>query len=453
MAKTKATYKCSACGHTESKWAGKCSSCGSWNTLVECVISPKAPATGIVTSKCVKISDIATKVDDRIITGDSEIDRMFGGGIVKDSVSILTAPPGAGKSTFALLLSGKLSKLGHTVLYASGEESETQLKNRALRVLQPDMMDNLYLLADEHKRMDNVIHSIEEVHPTFLVIDSIQTFTLDKCLPSRAGSPTQVVECANELVSICKAPTQPIACLIIGQMVKNDELAGPKQLEHLVDAVFYLEGDPYEELRLCYSSKNRFGELETAFFNIANGMESVTNPSEYLLTKRKPGEEVVGSTLTIIKEGTRPLAVEIESLLSQSFTPYPSRLGEGLRREQLNILVSILEQCANINLYNKNVVVKAVGNIKLQESSVSLAILMSIASSFKKIPIANGTVFIGEVGLTGELKKTPSLEAKIKEAERMGFSEIVVPNQPIKGTYSIKITKIKTIKECISLYV
>lgn len=453
MAKTKTIYVCSNCNHEVSKWTGKCSNCGEWNTFQEKTISPTENKNVIPASVTVeKLKDISTKSDERIILGDNEIDRMFGGGIVKDSVNILSAPPGAGKSTFAMSLSGKLSELGYTVLYASGEESETQIKNRANRILKPELMDNIYIYADSKRRLENVLSAIEQIKPDLLILDSIQTFTLDRCFPSRAGSPTQVIECANEVVSVCKNPNRPFASIIIGQMIKNDELAGPRQLEHLVDAVFYIEGDPYEEIRICTSSKNRFGELETSFFDISEGMKSISNPSEFLLTKRKPGEEVSGSAITIIKEGTRPLAVEIEALVSKSFTPYPTRLGEGLRKEQLNILASILEQKGKINLYDRNIVLKSVGNIKLNESSVGLAVIMSIASSYKKKALKNDIVFIGEVGLTGEIKKTPSLEAKIKEAERMGFGEVVIPEQEIKNKYSIKISKYKNILDIINDY-
>lgn len=456
MAKTKTIFVCSSCGYKTNKWQGKCPSCESWNTFEEQIEQPASPkfSTGaIATSKPVKLKDVVTKKDDRILVGDSEIDRMFGGGIVRDSISILSAPPGAGKSTLAMLLSGKLSKLGYSVLYASGEESETQIKNRANRILQPDMLDNLYLVSDKYKRLETVLEAINTVDPDFIVLDSIQTFTLDRCLPSRAGSPTQVVECANEIVTVCKDNKRPRACMIIGQMVKNDELAGPRQLEHLVDSVFYLEGDPYEELRVCTSSKNRFGELETVFFNINDGMESVANPADYLLTKREPTDKVNGSAITIIKEGTRPLAIEIESLVSRSFMPYPSRLSEGMRKDQLNIIISILEQKCGFNFSDKNVAVKSVGNIKLQETSTSLAIAMSVASSLKQKPLPSDVVFVGEVGLTGELKKAQGLESKIKEAERMGFKEVVVPIQDIKGKYGIAITKMKTIKDVINRFV
>lgn len=456
MAKAKTIYQCTKCGNKVGKWAGKCPACGEWNCLEEVIENLPAVNTfsksSVATSKPVRLKDVVSRKDDRIVLGDSEVDRMFGGGIVKDSVSIISAPPGVGKSTFALLLSGKLSKLGHNVLYASGEESETQIKNRATRILKTDMMDNLYIISDKYRRLETVLEAIKETNPDFIVVDSIQTFTLDRCLPSRAGSPTQVVECASEITAVCKDQNRPRACLIIGQMIKNDELAGPRQLEHLVDAVFYLEGDPYEELRTCTTSKNRFGEPETVFFDISNGMESIPNPSDYLLTKHMPGSKYQGIARTIIKEGTRPLAIEIESLISQSFTPYPSRLGEGLRKDQLGILVSILEQRANINLANKNVVIKATGNIKLQETSTSLAILMSVASSVKKIAIPEDIIFIGEVGLTGEIKKAQSLDSKIKEAERMGFKEIVVPYQDIKGKYSIKITQVYTLIETINKF-
>jgi DNA repair protein RadA/Sms len=230
-------------------------------------------------------------------------------------------------------------------------------------------------------------------------------------------------------------------------MVKNDELAGPRQLEHLVDAVYYFEGDPYEELRICTSSKNRFGELETVFFNINEGMKPIANPSEYLITKRDTG--VIGSSITIIKEGTMPVAVEIESLISKSFTPYPSRIGDGLRKDQLNIIISILEQKNGMNFFDKNVVIKAMGNVKLQEPSTNLAIATSIASSYYKIPMSPDVIMLGDIGLTGELKKVQSIETKIKEAERMGFKKVIIPEQNINGTYSIEIIKAKTIKMAI----
>lgn len=451
MAKPKIQYECKECGKSYINWVGKCTNCGAWNSVIE-IKQPIGSGSDLgPTTPAVRIRDVKRITNDRIDTGEPEINRMFGGGIVKDSVNIISAPPGAGKSTFATNLCNILCNQGLKVLYASGEESESQIKSRADRIIGSDLPENMYIVADPHKRFESVMEAVRDVDPDFIVMDSAQTFTLDRCSPSRSGSPTQVVEVASELVSICKNANRPRAALIIGQMVKNDELAGPRQLEHLVDAVYYLEGDPYEELRICTSSKNRFGEIETVFFNINNGMKPIDNPSEYLITKRDDGSNAIGSAVTVIKEGSMPVAVEIESLISRSFTPYPSRIGDGLRRDQLSIVISILEQKNNMNFFDKNVIVKAMGNVKLQEPSTNLAIATSIASSYHKRPVKPGTLLIGDISLTGELKKVQSIESKIKEAERMGFKEVIIPNQNVVGSYKIEITKARTVKEAIDI--
>ena len=448
--KTTQVFQCKKCGKKFGRWVGRCDSCGEWNSVEEIEVKQQTQASLGPVKQSVKLNTVLKRTDSRIDTCNAEINRMFGGGIVKDSVSIISAPPGAGKSTFATNLCGILCDLGYKVLYASGEESETQIKARADRILGSNISDNFYIISDPQKRLESVINAVNEMDPDFIVVDSIQTFTIDRCLPSRSGSPTQVVECANEIVTICKDKTRPRASLIIGQMVKNDELAGPRQLEHLVDAVYYLDGDPYEDFRICTSSKNRFGELETVFFSMSNGMSPIDNPSEFLITQRSDGRSAIGSAITIIKEGSMPVAVEIESLISKSFTPYPSRIGDGLRRDQMNIIVSILEERCGMNFYDKNVIIKVMGNIKLMEPSTSLALAMSIISSFKKKPLYDGFVFVGDIGLTGELKKVQSLESKIKEAERMGFKSIVIPDQSVSGNYNININKCKTIMEAIA---
>lgn len=451
MAKNSTKYKCTSCGKTFASWMGKCSGCQSWNTIEEIIVSKDSSFIGSPSAKAIQVAAIKTLNKDRIDTGEIEINRMFGGGIVKDSVNIISAPPGAGKSTFATNLCGLLCDQGLTVLYASGEESESQIKSRCDRILGSELPEKMYVVSDPQKRFESVAAAINDLDPDFIVLDSAQTFTLDRCSPSRSGSPTQVVEVANELVAICKNPERPRAALIVGQMVKNDELAGPRQLEHLVDAVYYLEGDPYEELRICTSSKNRFGEVETVFFNINDGMKPINNPSEYLITKREDGSSAIGSAITIIKEGSMPVAVEIESLISKSFTPYPSRIGDGLRRDQLSIVISLLEQKNNMSFFDKNVIVKAMGNVKLQEPSTNLAIATSIASSYYKQPIKPGTVLIGDISLTGELKKVQSIESKIKEAERMGFEQVIIPNQNVVGSYKVQIVKAKTVKQAIGI--
>ena len=452
MSKIKSIYICKECGKFSPKWLGKCPDCSAWNSFEEKIVEKTVSSQGISSfnGNPTKLVDIDVLNDRRIITGDKEFDRVLGGGIVIDSVNILSAPPGAGKSTLLLGIANRLAKKGINVLYASGEESESQIKSRANRILKDDISENLYVISDPYKRLETIIEIDKVIDAKLIIIDSIQTFTLDRCLPSRAGSPTQVKECASEIVTLCKNKDNPKCSIIIGQMVKNDEIAGPRTLEHLVDAVFVLEGDNFDEMRLLYSNKNRFGTPEVGIYRmVEEGMIPVSNPSEAFITKRENGEAVVGSAITIIKEGSRPIAVEIESLISKSFTPYPTRLGEGIRKDQLNILISILEQRGAQNLYDKNVIVKATGNLKLQESSVGLAIVMSITSSIYRIPISPDIVFIAELGLTGELKKAQNIEQKIKEAERMGFKTIIIPSQQVKTDSKIKILKMKDLVSVI----
>jgi DNA repair protein RadA/Sms len=301
--------------------------------------------------------------------------------------------------------------------------------------------------------MDNIIKNTEVIDPDFIIIDSIQTFTLNAFPGSRAGSPTQTMECAYELVKIAKNPERPRAVFIIGQMTKEDEIAGVRSLEHLVDTVLIIEGDSSEELRSLLATKNRYGSTgELGFFNMSEeGMQSIDNPSEYFMTKRE-NSNVSGSSLTVVREGTRPIILEIESLVSASFTPYPSRIGESMKREQLNTLISILEQRGGINLFDKNVVIKTTGGIRLKEQSSNLAVIMSIVSSVYQRGIPNDFVFISDVGLTGELKKVPSLESRLREVDRMGFKRAYISAGYEKEfkTDNLEIVKLKVLKDVIS---
>ncbi|WBL15223.1 DNA repair protein RadA [Sutcliffiella sp. NC1] len=441
--KTKTIFTCSNCGHSHPKWQGKCDSCQSWNTLQEAVVNSKRSTSksnqenrqGLVKPK--KLSEVQTGKNDRIITGISEFNRVMGGGIVKDSITIITAKPGAGKSTLLLQVAEDVSSKGLKVLYASGEESETQIKSRADRIL-TGLDNNIWVVSDTS--LDNVVMSIDEIDPDLIIVDSIQTFILEEYLPSRAGSPTQTMECANELTRIAKNSSRPRAILLVGQMNKNEEIAGLRALEHLVDTVLIIDGESGEELRGVTASKNRFGSTgETSFFSmIEDGMKPIENPSEYFMTQREGNMEVSGSALTVVREGTRPIIVEIESLVATTFTPYPSRISENLKREQLNTLISILEQRGGIELFNKNVVVKSTGGLQLREQSVNLAIIMSIVSSAKDKAISNDTVFIADMGLTGELKRVPSLEARLKEADRMGFKIAYVAKRSLNKKINFK---------------
>jgi len=435
---------------------GKCPNCGEWNSLEENTVNLNKGSNSTRSSAkkntIKKLSEVTSSNSDRIITSINEFNRVMGGGIVKDSVSIITAKPGAGKSTLLLQVADDVSSKGHRVIYASGEESDSQIKSRADRILNK-INDNIWIISDTS--LNNVVDSINEIDPDLIIVDSIQAFVLDEYLPSRAGSPTQTMECANELLRIAKNSERPRAVILVGQMNKNEEIAGLRSLEHLVDTVLIIEGENEEELRALQSSKNRFGGTgETGFFGMTeNGMVSIDNPSEFFMTKREYGEVVSGSALTVVREGSRPIIVEIESLVSNSFTPFPSRIGENLGKDQLNTLISILEQRGGFNLFNKNVVIKISGGLRIREQSINLAVIMTIVSSVYNKGIPNDVVFIADVGLTGELKKVPSLETRIKELDRMGFKKVYVAknafSRPVKFS-NIQVVELKTLKEVVN---
>ena len=300
--------------------------------------------------------------------------------------------------------------------------------------------------------MDNVLEEIKNTKANVVIIDSIQTFALNEMLPSRAGNPVQTMECAGELVKIAKSGSKKTAVIIVGQMNKNDELAGLRSLEHLVDTVLVMDSSYDDGLRSLMATKNRFGSTgEMGFFAMSErGLISIDNPSEYFVTQRDEGEFVSGSAMAVIREGSRPIIAEIESLVSKSYMPYPSRIGEALKREQLSTLISILEQRGGINLFDKNVVIKSTGGIMLREPAVSLAVLISIASSVLEKAVKGKTAFIADVGLTGEIKKVPGLEGRIKELDRMGFDRVFVAKDSVKvKTENIKIVEEKYLKDVI----
>ena len=426
--KVKTVYKCTNCGYKSPKWAGKCPDCGEWNTLEETeeTKSGAKAAKTAVKHPISRLYEVEAGNDQRLLTGITEFDRVMGGGIVRDSVTIITSPPGGGKSTLSLMAASALAKQGYRVLYASGEESDSQIKSRADRILEK-IEENIWILADTS--MDRVLEAITETDPDFMILDSIQTFSLAEFLPSRAGNPTQTMECASALVAQAKNKKRPRAVLMIGQMNKSDEIAGLRALEHLVDAVLVLEGEGADELRCLVATKNRFGSTgEMGFFTMTEtGLASIENPSAYFVTKREKGDAVSGSAIAVLREGSRPVIAEIESLVSLSFTPYPSRISETMKKDTMNTLISILEQRGGIKLYDKNVVVKTTGGLQLKEQAANLAVLMSIASSVYDKPIPAGWAFIADVGLTGELKRVPSMESRVKELDRMGCEKVFIP--------------------------
>lgn len=444
--KKKTLYKCSSCGYTSNGFFGKCPGCGEWNTLVEVDETPKSSKLSEKVENAKPLGEIQARGSERVLTGIEEFNRVMGGGIVKDSISIITAKPGAGKSTLLLQVANDLATKGLKILYASGEESESQIRSRADRILDK-ISDNLFVYSTNI--MDYCLEEIERIDPDFIIIDSIQTFIL-KEIQSRPATPTQVMECAHKMVEVAKG-SRPRMVFLVGQMTKEDELAGVRALEHLVDTVILLESENNEQLRSLVATKNRYGSTgEMGFFIMdEKGLVSLDNPSEYFMTERKQGEELPGSALSVVKEGTRPIILEIEALTSTSFLPYPSRISECMRREHLNTLISILEQRAKLKLMDKNVVIKTTGGIKLKETASNLAVMISIFSSLKNIAIDTSTIFIADVGLTGELKGVPSLDERLREAERMGFKRAFIA--PIKHKKTkLEIVECKTISEVIN---
>ena len=442
--KAEKMYICSSCGYESIKWMGQCI-CGEWNTMEETITFDKRGQAGSggssgASRSPVQLSSIISQKSDRIYTGINEFNRVMGSGIVKDSVSILVAKPGIGKSTLLLQVANDIAQSGKKVIYATGEESESQIKSRADRLFKKPS-DGLWVLSDTY--LDNLLFAIEQIDPEVIIVDSIQTFML-RDFTARAGSPSQTMECAGELLRIAKSASKPRAVILVGQMNKSDEMAGLRALEHLVDTVLFMEGENEEELRQIIVSKNRFGSTwERGFFKMSeDGMVEIENPSEFFMTKRNAEDQVAGSALSIIKEGSRPIIIEIESLISKTYMPYPLRIVECMKREQLNTLISVLEQRGGISLTDRDIVIKITGGIRIKEQAANLAIIMSMVSSLKGKPIPTDTIFIADVSLTGELQKVPSLEMRIKEAERMGYKKVYIASSAIENNVNFKEIKL-----------
>lgn len=447
--KAKTKYICSNCNTEFLGWQAKCSSCGNFGTIEEVEISNIKTVSKVKTekSKVLKLKNIDINENTRFVTGINELNRVLGGGIVRDSVNILTARPGCGKSTLLLQLALDFAMKNVKTIYISAEESSSQIKSRANRVIK-NIPENIWIHSTQS--MDEALESIEEVDADIVILDSIQTVMLSG-LSSRAGSPTQTVECINELVRVAKNPKKPRAIFIVCHMTKQDEMAGLRTLEHMVDSVLLLEGDSDESLRTLTSTKNRFGRTgEIGLFKMEeDGLLEIENPSEFFVTQRE--KDICGSSLSVVKEGSRMLVVEIESLVSQSFTNYPTRIGDSLKKDQLNTLISILEERAGFNLYNKNVILKATGGLRISEQSVNLAVIVSIVSSILNKAISRESVFISEVGLTGELKKVPNIMDRLLELDRMGYKKAYISDDSVdtKKLKNLKIEKSKTLKEVI----
>lgn len=434
-------FECSKCGAQSTKWAGRCLECGAWGTLEEVMKSESQKARAsekIPAGKVLNFDEVTGKDFARIETGLGELDQVLGGGIVPGSLVLLGGEPGIGKSTLVAQLAASVG----SALYVSGEESAEQIKMRLDRLALK--INSLQFLGETN--IDIICKTIEKIKPALAIVDSIQTMASGE-LPSEAGSVNQVRACTVKLLETAKKNNIPI--FVIGHVTKEGQVAGPKTLEHLVDTVLYLEGDRFHAYRLLRTVKNRFGSTdEVGIFEMqSGGLVEVKNPSAIFLEERT--EDIAGSVTTSVVEGSRPLLVEIQSLVSRSYFGYPQRRSAGFDLNRLQLLLAVLGKRANINLGAHDVHLNVAGGYKISEPDCDLAVVLAVASAFKNKSLPRDIIIFGEVGLGGEVRAATNSEKRINEAEKMGFKEVLAPNfkQPIKGT--IKITKIKNIAEAI----
>mgnify|MGYP002559527341 CR=1 FL=1 len=449
MAKPKTVFVCSECGQEYSKWNGRCTACGSWNTIEEAEPAPviggkySAPAAEL---KFSPIGDVDCNDEIRYGTGSSELDRVLGGGLVKGSLVLIGGDPGIGKSTLLLQICGFMGG-EHTILYVSGEESERQIKLRADRL---GVTGGGLLLASGNN-CESIIQAVRKNKPDIVIIDSIQTIT-SSGITSSAGSVVQVRECTNAFMHLAKSEEIPI--FIVSHVNKDGGIAGPKIMEHIVDTVLYFEGERYTSLRLLRAVKNRFGSTnEIGVFEMRqNGLVEVENPSEFMLNG-KP-ENASGSVVACSMEGTRPILLEIQALVARTNFGMPRRTAAGLDYNRVNLLMAVLEKRVGIHLSNYDAYVNIAGGIKMNEPAVDLGIVMAIVSSYKNQPIDEKTIVFGEVGLSGEVRAVNMPEQRVAEAKKLGFTTCIMPEvsrEVVKNIKGIKIIGVKTINEALQV--
>jgi DNA repair protein RadA/Sms len=436
MARPRTQYQCSDCGTTVPKWAGQCAQCGAWNTLVETIVDPAAPAPARGATAPVQPLGAVTAIElERSTTGIEEFDRVLGGGLVDGGVVLLGGDPGIGKSTLLLQALAHLAPL-RPVLYVSGEESAAQVALRARRL--GLAVDALRLLPETS--LESILAAILDEAPRIVVIDSIQTVQT-QALPSAPGSVAQVRECAAQLTRLAKRAG--IALVLIGHVTKEGTLAGPRVLEHMVDTVLYFEGDTHSTHRLVRAIKNRYGAVNEigVFAMTERGLRGVSNPSALFLSQYGAdgkGGTVPGSCVLVTQEGTRPLLVEIQALVDSAHVPNPRRLSVGLDPQRLALLLAVLNRHAGIASHDQDVFVNAVGGVRIDEPAADLAVLLAIVSSIRNRPVPRGLVAFGEVGLAGEVRPAPRGQERLREAAKLGFGRAVIPRanaprQPIEG--------------------
>jgi len=453
MAKDKSHYSCTECGGTSPKWLGKCPQCEAWNTLVEAVSADAGalknrftPRAGLAPSAGVTaLSDIEAQEVDRTPTGQDELDRVLGGGMVEGGVVLIGGDPGIGKSTLLLQALDGLQRSGQKTLYVTGEESGAQVALRARRL----GLDNSRVQVLAETQLEKIIATLQAQSPHIAVIDSIQTVYSDQ-LTSAPGSVAQVRECAAHLTRLAKSTG--IAIVLVGHVTKEGALAGPRVLEHMVDTVLYFEGDTHSSFRLVRAIKNRFGAVNEigVFAMTEKGLKGVSNPSAIFLSQH--AEPVPGSCVMVTLEGTRPLLVEIQALVD-SGGPSPRRLSVGLDRDRLAMLLAVLHRHAGVACMDQDVFVNAVGGVRISEPAADLAVLLAITSSLRGKPLPKGFIAFGEVGLAGEVRPAPRGQERLKEAAKLGFSVAVIPkaNAPKKPIEGMTVHAVERVEEAMAV--
>ena len=445
MAKTKTTFFCQNCGTQYAKWVGKCGACNEWNTIVEEVIQKeekrnwKQTSTIKKTPKPIKIGQITINEEDRIDTKNNEFNRVLGGGLVKGSMTLLGGEPGIGKSTLLLQVALGIDK---KVLYVSGEESQSQIKMRAERL--SENHSNCLILTETNTQ--HIFKSIEEVQPDVVVIDSIQTLHTDY-IEASPGSISQIRETTAELIKFAKETATPV--VLIGHITKEGTIAGPKILEHMVDVVLQFEGDRNHTYRILRSQKNRFGSTaELGIYEMQNtGLREVENPSEILISEKD--ESLSGTAIGATLEGMRPLMIEVQALVSTAVYGTPQRSVTGYNIKRLHMILAVLEKRAGFRLGAKDVFLNIAGGITVDDPAIDLAVVVAILSSNEDVAVPQNYCFAAEVGLAGEIRPVNRIDQRILEAEKLGFSTIVVSkfNKMASKNYKISVVLVSKIEE------
>ena len=449
MAKKKVLFECQHCGMTTPKWMGKCTNCGAWDSLIELneqqqeVIKLTSSSSPKAKSKARAIKEVTQTKVTRFTSNDIELDMVLGGGVVPGSLTLIGGSPGVGKSTLLLKVGANIAKYGKNTLYVTGEESEGQIKLRADRLKASE--DNLYLLSEI--KLEQVLLELQEREYEFIIIDSIQTMYSEN-ITSAPGSVTQVRQITFDLMRIAKE--RNIAIFIIGHITKEGSIAGPRVLEHMVDTVLYFEGDSSQELRILRGFKNRFGPTNAigVLAMLNEGLVSAKDISSRFFNQNKSQP---GSALTVVMEGSRPLILEVQALVSDSHSPNPKRQATGFDNNRLNMLLALLERKLEIPLNGYDVFINIAGGIKINETSADLAVLAAIISSFRDRTISKETVFIGEVSLVGDIREVFQIDTRLRELQMHNINKVLLAKKP-KDAHGVKCYEVDEVTKLIDWF-